>query len=395
MSEIPEEVRDLAETAEANGHREVREPLVYQFHERRSFFADRAIAATDKPDARAAGERLEHHKRQMAAMPKAETRSYPGTNFEYRVNPNLETGHGLEFTVPLWLNEYFATARRAGQAVGRLVQEQGREFDLPQGVSSIALPRLTQGTVATSQTPNAPVANQDVESKEVKAQALIYSGESDWSLQALEQSPQGAYLDWVMFTDLTESLDAEFERECITGRGEAFNEALGLLEISGINSVTYTAAAPTGTGMFPAIGKAIAQVGAKRKRPPKALLWTTSRHAWLTTSEDLVDRPMPFEDYDNQDWPIAGFSGFPIYPDDAISTELGASKEQDAIIACHVPDFILWHSPIRTAVDHDVLSGTMGVRFLLYRTTATMLHRYPSGISKVEGTGMKVQEGFS
>ncbi len=384
LLEIPEEARDLAETAEANGHRAVREPLVYQFHEARSFFVDRAISATDRPGARAAGESLERHKRQMRAIPKGETRTLAGTNFEYRVNPNLETGHGLEFTVPLWLNEYFATARRPEQVIQRLAHE----FDLPAGCSSISLPRMTQGTKVNDQTPNAATDNQDVETAEVKAQAIEYTGESDWSLQSLEQSPQGAHLDWVVFTDMTESLDASLEEDFITGRGEAFNEALGLIEISGINSITYTSAAPSGAAMYPFIGRACAQVGVKRKRPPTALLMTSSRFFWLATSEDAVNQPLIALLVENNDFP-------PIHMDDAISVERGASKEQDIIIACRPDDYLLWHSPIRTAIMEEPLSGTLGVRFVLRRMTASMLHRYPSGISKVEGTGMKVQEGFS
>jgi hypothetical protein len=34
------------------------------------------------------------------------------------------------------------------------------------------------------------------------------------------------------------------------------------------------------------------------------------------------------------------------------------------------------------------------VRFRLHRTTAAILGRYPSGISKVTGTGMIVQNGW-
>ncbi len=390
LLEIPEETRRLAETAEANGHRAVREPLVYQFHEPRSYFKDLAISATDKAEARAAGERLEHHKRQMKAMPKGETRSYPGTNFEYRVNPNLETGHGLEFTIPAWLNEYFATARRPEQVLQRLAHE----FDMPQGASSISVPRITQGTQVNDQTPNAPVDNQDTETATVKAQALYYSGESDWSMQALEQSPAGAHLDWVVFTDAMESLDAELEMDFISGKGEKFNEALGLTEISGINSITYTSAAPSGPALMKFLGEAAAQVGSKRRRPPTAWLMTTGRFFWIAFSEDEANRPLSIEDYPGSDFPNAGLGSVGVYFDDAISNELGAKKEEDVIIACRPDDFLLWHGPLKTGVFEETLSGTLQVRFLLYRFTATMLHRYPSGISKVTGTGMTVPTGF-
>ncbi len=399
IPKLPQEIFNMErrreiETAEQNGHRQVREPLVYQLHEQRSYFADRFLASSDKDGANGAGERLERHARQMQAIPR-EVRGIPGTDFEYRVNPNLETGHGLEFTVPLWLNEYFATARRAEQVVQRLVSERGMEFDLPPGCSSISLPRITKGTTVNDQTPNAAVDEGEVESATVEAQVIQYSGKSDWLLQALEQSPQGAHLDFVVFRDALEGLDASLEADFITGKGTEVIEALGLLEIAGTTSVTYTAGAPSGTAMFPFIGRALAQVGVKRFRPPTAVLMTTSRFFWLSTSEDLSNRPLILEDYEGSEFPIAGLSGVGVYLDDAISVTLGASKEQDAILAIRPEGFMLWHGPLRTAVMEEPLSGSMGVRFMLYRSTATMLHRYPSAIAKVTGTGMKVQEGFS
>jgi hypothetical protein len=83
-----------------------------------------------------------------------------------------------------------------------------------------------------------------------------------------------------------------------------------------------------------------------------------------------------------------------VYFDDAISQSVNG-KEQDLIIACRPDDFHLWHSPVKTMVCEDVLSGTLQVRFSLWRSTASMLNRYPSGISVITGTGLKVQKGFS
>jgi hypothetical protein len=122
---------------------------------------------------------------------------------------------------------------------------------------------------------------------------------------------------------------------------------------------------------------------------------TTSRLAWLCTSEDNSNRPLSIEDYPLSTFPKCGFASYGVYTDDAISIFQGASKEQDAIFAVRADDFLLWHSPIRTMVSEDVLSGTLQVRFSLWRTTASMLHRYPTGISAITGTGLKVQAGFS
>jgi HK97 family phage major capsid protein len=385
------EERAIIETAERKGHRAVGEPLVYSFEKRGSYYRD--LALVKRGDMRAV-ERLERHGRQMADAPKPERRFFPGAEYEQRVNPNLQEGTGGEFAPPLWLNELFATARRPGQVIQRLAPT----FDLPPGVSSVNLPRITQGTQAAFDLSYGGSAanDQDVETAAVHSAVMTFAGLSDWSIQSLEQSPAGAHLDWVVFKDLTESSDAEIEKELIVGpgTGERSERFYGLAELPGTNTVTYTSSKPTGTAMFPEIGKALAQVGVKRFMPPEALLMSTSRFYWLATSEDTQNRPLLLEDYPHSDFPNAGLSSCPVYLDDAIPSTLGTAKEQDAIFACRPSDWVILASEPKTSVKLDVLSGTLQARFKLHRYVAALLGRYPSGVSKVTGTGMVLVEGF-
>src|ERR1035437_3290700 len=101
-TELPDEVRVLAETAEANGHRAVKEPLVYQLHEERSYFADLALSSLNGDSA--AGERIGRHPRQMAATRRFETGGVRGADYESGVNPTLEGARGFDSRPPLWLN---------------------------------------------------------------------------------------------------------------------------------------------------------------------------------------------------------------------------------------------------------------------------------------------------
>jgi hypothetical protein len=378
-----DEERALAETAEANARREIREPLAYQ-QGGPSYYRDFVLRKTGNTEAR---ERLERHGRQMDAMPKYETRTLAGTEFEYRVNPNLEVGHGSEFAPPVWLNELFATAPRPGQVIQRLAHV----FDMPQGVSSINLPRITRGTVASSQEPNAAVADQDVETAKVKAQAVVYAGNSDWPIQSLEQSPRNAHLDWIVFTDLSESLDAEVEQECIVGKG-GVGEALGLLNITGINTITNTGAVEPKVA-FGEIGQAKGAIGRTRKRPPDAWLMTTAREVWLAMGPDTEQRPLILTDNVGQDWPEASMAGTAVYLDDAIPITINGNQEP--VFCVRSDDFLMWLSAPRTMIAADVLSGTLQVRFQLHRTVAAMLGRFPAGISVVLGSGMKAQQGIS
>lgn len=372
------EARAAAETALANAHRAVREPLVYQ-RGGPSYFRDLLLAEQGAGEAR---ERLESHGRQMEELARyREIRKLDGADYEHRVNPSLEVGRGGEFAPPFWLIEQFATARRPGQVLQKLMPT----FDLPKGVSSVNLPRIVVGNTVDVDVPNSPVDSSAVTTEAVKSPATLFSGNSDWSLQTLEQSPVGAHLDWAMFKDMTESADFNIERNLIFGTGQG-SEFYGLIELPGTNTVEYVSGSPTGTGMVPEIGKALAQVGVKRRRPPTALLMNTSRFYWLVTSEDNSNRPLEFAN--------DGFVSLEVHLDDAIPQTFGTTKEQDAIFACIPEDMIFLDSPPVTAVDKDVLSGTLEVRFQLRRTVAALLGRYPSGISKLVGAGMKVQEGF-
>ena len=380
----------VIEEAEDRAHNAIREPLVYQRHEERSYFADLAAARLGLDDGAEAGERLVRHGRQM--------------EMEHRVNPNPTAGTGGEFAPPLWLNELFATAPRPGECIQRLVRDCGNEFPLPAGAGSINLPRVTKGTLVNDQTPGAPTDDQDVETASVKAQTIAYTGNSDWSLQAFEQSPRGAHLDWVVFKDMGESLDAELEADLAAGRGEAFNEALGLLNITGINIINATTETPT--AIFTELAKAAAKVGVERKRPPTAWLMTTSRLQWLAMEKDMNEqRPMLLTDNVGDEWPLASMAGIALYLDDAITRKwtqtstsapggaAGAGVEEP-MFAVRCDDLMLWHSPVKTMVSEDVLSGSLQVRFSLWRNTASMLHRYPSGISAVIGTATKPPSGF-
>lgn len=383
--ETPES-RAAIETAEIAAQRNVREPLAYQLGGP-SYFRDLHLAERGNLEAR---ERLSRHGKQMDELSRRQvSRSLQGAEYEYRVNPNLEVGHGGEFAPPLWLISQFATARRPGQVLQRLIPT----FDLPKGVSSVNMPRILVGNTVDVDIPGSPVDSTAVTTEAVKSPAVVFSGNSDWSLQALEQSPTGAHLDWAMFKDMSESADFNIERQLIIGTGTN-SEFYGLLELPGTNKVEYVSGSPTGSKMLPEIGKALAQVGVKRRRPPTAVLMNSSRFFWLATSEDTTERPLILEDYPHSDFPNAGLCSVGVYMDDAIQQNYGAKKEEDAIFACRPEDMILLDSPPVMHVDEDVLSGTLEVRFALRRTVAALVGRYPSAISKVVGTGMVPTEGF-
>lgn len=386
LTELPVEVRTFLATQgyEAVPRISVKsEPLTYDRHAPHSYFRDLVMAELrDNGQARA---RLQRHAVEM----------------ERRVNPNRVQGQGGYFTPPAWLIEQFATQRRAQRVLADLVPT----FPLPLGVSSVNLPRFTTGGV--EQTVNDTQADPSADDVDAAAQSSIVtiSGMGDVALQLLEQSPPGAHFDWVTFKDLGEAYDAQLEAQLISGTGSSVQpnqQFYGITNVASTVGVSASSGASLLTGMYTFLGQMASRIGNNRSAPPEAWLMTTSRWAWIASSEDNSNRPIvtpdvhPPEDGDG-DGPtaVSTLFGWPVYVDDAIPTTLGAAGNQDEIIACKPSDLVLFEGEPHTMVALEVLSGTLQARIQLRRSAAFIAGRYPQGISVLTGTGMVVQSGFT
>ena len=369
--------------AQNDGRRErisiVREPLTYEDHKRVSYFADRVMAShRNDPGAE---ERLQRHAREMEVL-----------SAEERSNPSRTDGHGGYFSPPRWLIEQAATAPRPNRILSRLVES----LPLPPGASEISLPALTSGTKVEPDADDAANESQDIVDARVSSPVVSIAGQEDVSIQLLEQSPQGAHLDKFLFKDMEEAFNANLEEQVIIGstspEGGPFYEFTGILNLTGINKVSYTAAAEA-KKMIPYMGRAIAQIGKLRKMPPEAWMMTSSRWGWLCTQEDNQERPLVLaSSSDTQSFPVGSLFGLPVYLNDALPENRNGN--QDVIICCRPKDFLLLESEPKFAVMEDVLSGTLQVRLVVNRYVAFLGGKYPTGISALEGTGMAVQSGY-
>lgn len=365
----------------------IREELTYRKGAERSYFKD--VVAHEEGDV-AATERLVQHEREIAdEMERRDRRareSAPG-EVEFRTNPNRTAGQGGNFAPPLWIIDEFATYPRAKRVLADMIPN----FELPAGVQSVNLPRLTAGTTEATLTDLSADSNTDITDASVAGPVVTISGEGTVAQQLLDQSPPGAHLDFAFFKDLSESYDATLETQLLNGSGSS-GQMTGLLNLSGIGAVSFTSGTPTATSMFTFLGQTVAKVGNNRKLPPEAWLMTTSRLAWLGSSEDSQNRPLMITDKDGSG--ELDMLAFPVKLTDAMPTNLGVGTNQDAIVACRPSDFILFESAPRTLVSFDnSLSNTLQVRIRLHRYAA-VLWRYPSAIAALTGTGLVVQSGF-
>lgn len=372
------------------------EPLTYhRYRPDRSYFRDLVLVDRD-PQAQL---RLEAHAREMAVeIPAREARAWrraADSGMEFRVNPNRIQGQGGYFAPPLWIIDQFATAPRAPRVLAGLVPT----FPLPAGVQSINLPRLTTGNAEAAEADLDAVDGQDAADSQVQSPVMTINGQADVALQLLEQSPQGAHLDWAMGKDLSEAYDAALEAQMVVGVSTAETYAGVFNQCPSGNIITYTDASPTLAEMYPFIGQASAAVGKARKMPVQVWLMTTARWSWIATSEDQQLRPIvppdlspPQRSIDGYLEPVSSMYGWPVFPDDAIPITLNSN--QDTIIACRPSDLMLFEGDPRIMVGLEVLSGVLMARIQYRRYSAALTGRYPSGIAVVTGSGMVPASGF-
>lgn len=363
----------------------VREPLTYRPDVARSYFQDIVAAHTGDEGAK---ERLAQHTKEMRVeLPKREAaremRS-AAAGAEFRTNPNRVDGTGGNFSPPLWLIDHFAEAPRTERTLSALIPN----LPLPRGVSEVKLPGLTTGTHASPTADGAAVPSRDIVDAAASQPVTTITGMADVALQLLEQSPGGAHLDWALFKDLTASYDGQLEFALINGAGDATAFA-GILKLptgaGGVNAITFTNASPTLTLLMPPLGQAAAQVGDTRYMPPETWLMRTARWAWIASADvNMLNGP-------------ARLLSFPVTMDDVIPPTLGGAGPtngtQDAIIALRPSDSILLESAQHTEVLLEPLSGVMMARLRLHGY-ASAIHRQPTGIATITGTGMVVQSGF-
>ena len=345
---------------------------------------------------------------------------------------------------PLWLIDRFATAPRPERVLLRLIEEAGNLIPIAAkpGFGSVSTIRLTTGTQTDINAPGTPAAERDYVEAAVPtgstsgpaattgtlgkgggfanspvtgdprdpttdaSNVVLIAGNADVPLQMLEQSGPGqAHLDAVLWKDLTEDYDSQVEAQLISGSGGAGLGAqlLGLLNIPGTNAVTFTDASPTAAKFIQvqasataggSAPQALAAIGRLRKRKPEAWLMTTSRAAWIASSE--VALPLALA---NQRGPGAfDLLAYPVTEDDSIPVNLTGNPgsllpggTQDVAIALRVSDLQVFESAPTMEAFSQTLAGTLEGRVQYRAHVAALLGRYPSGISIISGTGMAVQ----
>ena len=332
----------------------------------------------------------------LAGSGEARTRLIASQETRALGNTGAVGGSGGEFAPPVWLiNDFIALARPA-RVFANLVNHQ----ELPSGVSSVNIPKISGGTtVAIQTTQNTALSQTDLTTTSVSSGISTIGGKQVVAQQLLDQS--GIPFDTIILQDLAADYARQLDTQFITGSGAA-GQLRGVSNAAGVGSTAYTDAAPAvaGAGKFYAtLAKAIAAVSTTRFLPPTAIVMHPRRWGWISASFDTQNRPLlPMNTPafnaigDNGAGVVAAgavgvMQGLPVYVDANIATNTGAGLNQDPVYVLRLEDVWLWESQLKMETFTSTYADSAGVLFRALAYSALVPDRYGAAINVINGTG--------
>ena len=352
------------------------EPLTYSEQRSNSFFSDMYHAQVyGDTDAQA---RLARHRDEMAVEHR------DGTSANYA---------GL--VVPQYLTQLAADLARAG----RPFADQCTALPLPQDGLTISISRVTTGSSAAVQAAeNDAVSETDIDDSVLVADVRTIAAGQQLSRQAVER---GTGVDALVAADMIGAMATTLDDQLINGSGSS-GQLLGLANVSGINSVTYTDASPTAAELYSKIVDGIQQVNSNRYAGADLIVMHPRRLAFMQAGVDSSNRPLvvPSQNVPQNAMgvgPVAGYgvtgasiAGLPVVTDANIITNGGAGTNEDEIYIVRRADMLLFEDAGAPAlVRMDQTAGlNLTVTMVAYQYATFIAGRYPASISKISGTGL-------
>ena len=354
---------------------EVNEPDIYRQGGEHSFISD---AWQSRSGNGAAQERLNKHQ-----------------EFEAR---DVGTGAFAGLVVPQYLLDEYAPIARAGSALYNAVPKK----PLPAYGMKVEVSRITTGSEAAEQSSqNSAVQETNMDDTLLTVNVDTIAGQQDVSRQALERGGQpGFSLENIIFQDLIAAYYGKLDSLMFEGSGSS-GQPLGIRNVSGQNTVTYTDATPTVGEAFPKIADAVQQINANRFAPATAILMHPRRWGFFTAGVDGNSRPLITPAGNNPDNAVGigdaaaygavvgNILGLPVITDANITTTDGGGNDQDQIYVLKVDDHILFEDNIFQLKFEETNAGSLTTKMVVYGYSAFASGRYPAGMTKIQGTGLK------
>ena len=353
---------------------EVNEPDMYRKGGDHSFIAD-AYAAR-RGDFKAQ-ERLNQHQ-----------------DFEAR---DVGTGQFTGMVVPQYLIDEYAPIARAGSAFYNAVPKK----DLPAFGNKIEISRITTGSAAAEQaSENSAVQETNMDDTLLTVNVDTIAGQQDVSRQALERGGQpGFSLENIIFQDLVAAYYTKLDNLMINGSGSS-GQPVGISNVSGINTTTYTDTTPTVAELYPKLADQVQEINSNRFAPASAFIMHPRRWGFITAGVDSSNRPLVVPAGNNPDNAVGvgeaaaygnvvgSLLGIPVITDANIITNGGTGTNEDEIFLVKADDHILFEDNLFQLKFEETNAGSLTTKMVVYGYAAFASGRYPLGISKMSGTGL-------
>ena len=325
---------------------------------------------------------------------KAQERLNKHQDFEAR---DVGTGAFTGLVVPQYLIDEYAPIARAGSAFYNAVPKK----DLPAYGNKIEISRITTGSQAAEQaSENSAVQETNMDDTLLTVNVDTIAGQQDVSRQALERGGQpGFSMENIIFQDLVAAYFGKLDELMIEGSGSS-GQPLGIRNVSGQNTVTYTDGTPTVGEAFPKLADAVQKVNANRFAPATAILMHPRRWGFFTAGVDGNSRPLVLPAGNNPDNAVGvgdaaaygnvvgNLLGLPVITDANVTTTDGGGNDQDQIYVLKADDHILFEDNLFQLKFEETNAGSLTTKMVVYGYVAFASGRYPTGITKIQGTGL-------
>ena len=392
MNEKIEEAREAAETLKA-----VKESRNELGVEDKDLGDSEAVVEVDEPDMyRKGGDHsfIADAWSSRQGDYKAQERLNKHQNFEAR---DVGTGAFTGLVVPQYLVDEYAPIARAGSAFYNAVPKK----DLPAYGNKIEISRITTGSQAAEQaSENSAVQETNMDDTLLTVNVDTIAGQQDVSRQALERGGQpGFSMENIIFQDLVAAYFGKLDELMINGSGSS-GQPLGIRNVSGLNTVTYTHGTPTVGEAFPKLADAVQKVNANRFAPAQAIIMPPRRWGFFTAGVDGNSRPLVLPAGNNPDNAmgvgdaaaygnvVGNLLGLPVITDANITTTDGGGNDQDQIYVVKADDHILFEDNLFQLKFEETNAGSLTTKMVVYGYVAFASGRYPTGITKIQGTGL-------
>ena len=362
-----------------------RDPGHYRRNAQHSYFEDLAAEAAGNSQAR---ERLtESHRAALDAMAPERRDLYLGATT------------GQEFVPPVYQQDMFQEKHEAAAVASGLVSN----YDLPNTGRTITVPKQTGSAavgITASGTPLNALTETDAAFGTATGTVYMVSGIQDIELVVAERGTPA--IDAVLTRHFGALLGAFIDSMVINGSGSG--QPTGLLNVSGIKSVTYTDASPTLPEVYPKMADLQTQIETSHFLPVSAWLTAPRRANKWGAELDSSNRPFivpnpslaqnSLAGYNGEAKPVAaGYTGFhmhgsPVYKAAKMPLTLGAGTNEDAIIGGDLQAAHLWLSPVIFEIDRSVNFKTGGLCVRARRYMCFVGDARPDAIGKITGTGL-------